>query len=221
MKNFLKTAASCPLFSGVEVTELEALLNCLGTSTESFYKGEVIMSEGDPARCLGIVISGSVQIVRTDYSGNRSIMTRLGPSDIFAEAFACADVPAMPVSAVAAADAEVMLINARRIMQPCCSACTFHNRLIFNLMKLLATKNLMCHEKLDVTSKRSTREKLMAYLSLQAKSAGSASFVIPYNRQELADYLEVDRSGLSAEISRLRREGVLECVKNRFTLLSE
>ncbi len=221
MKNFLKTAANCPLFSGVENGELEALLDCLGASMESFARGEAVISEGDPACCLGIVIAGGVQVVRTDYYGNRSIMTRLGPTAMFAEAFACADVAAMPVSVVATEDTDVMLIKARRIMQPCCNACTFHNRLIFNLMKLLAAKNLMCHEKLEVTSKRSTREKLMTYLMLQAKSAHSASFVIPYDRQELADYLEVDRSGLSAEISRLRKDGVLECDKNRFTLLSE
>lgn len=215
----MKDLAACPLFDGIGDAELDALLDCLGARTRCFNKGEVILSEGDPARSLGIVLRGSAQVVREDYYGNRSIMTRLGPADLFAEAFACAGVPVLPVSVVAVETCQVLLIDAQRITQPCARACGFHSRFLYNMVRLLAKKNLICNQKIEVTSRRTTREKLMAYLMLQAKNARSSSFTIPFDRQELADYLEVDRSGLSVEIGKLRREGVLECDRSRFTLL--
>ena len=124
----------------------------------------------------------------------------------------------MPVDVVAAENTEILLIDAVKAMQPCSASCAFHQQFVRNLLKVVASKNLALRRKIEITSRRSTREKLMAFLLLQAKRTGSTSFSIPYDRQELADYLEVDRSGLSAEISKLRKEGVLECRKNRFTL---
>jgi len=125
----------------------------------------------------------------------------------------------MPVNVTASEDSEVLMIDAWRITHSCENACGFHHQLIYNMMRILAVKNLICNQKIEVVSQRSTRDKLMAYLMQQAQKHGSNQFEIPYDRQELADYLEVDRSGLSAEISRLRREGVLLCERNRFTLL--
>ena len=125
----------------------------------------------------------------------------------------------VPVSVVPDEDGHVMLLNSSRIVLRCASSCQMHDRVIFNLLRLVSSKNLMLHQKIDVTSKRTTREKLMAYLSWQAEKCGSRSFDIPFDRQALADYLEVDRSGLSSEIGKLRREGVLECEKNSFRLL--
>jgi len=218
MKNFLDILTSCPLFDGISPQELETMLSCLDARAAQYKKGETVLQEGDPAAGLGILLSGSVQVVRMDYYGNRSIIAKLGPADIFAEAFACADLPAMPVSVIAAENAQALLIEARRITETCHNACSFHNRLVHNLLRVLAAKNIACNRKIEITSKRSTREKLMTFLLMQAKNSGS-SFRIPYDRQELADYLEVDRSGLSAEISKLRREGVILCRKNEFTLL--
>jgi len=220
MKKFLNVLKICPLFSGIAEAEIEALMGCLQAKTEMVSRGEVILAEGDPANHVGIVLSGSVQVVREDYYGNRSMMAKLSAGDMFAEAFACAGVMAMPVNVIAAENAQVLLVDARRITQPCGAMCGFHHQLIYNMMRILAVKNLVCNQKIEVTSKRTTREKLMTYLMLQAKKQNSNSFSIPYDRQELADYLEVDRSGLSAEISKLRREGILNCEKNHFTLLA-
>lgn len=218
MKKFL---LRCPLFQGITEEELTGVLACLGAQTERFARGEAILTEGEPARRLGIILKGSAQVIREDYFGNRSIMTHLEPPDLFAEAFVCAGVRAMPLTVVALEDTEALMIDGERILHTCSNACDFHRQLIFNLMRILATKNLMCNQKIEITSKRSTRDKLMAYLMIQAKKNRSTRFEIPYDRQELADYLEVDRSGLSAEISKLRREGVLECRKNHFELLME
>ena len=219
-KNF-DLPVHCPLFAGIESGQLSAMLGCLGAARRRCLRGEMILAEGDAAGSLGIILQGSAEVVREDYYGNRSIMTRLGKGDMFAEAFACAGIAEMPVSVVALEESEVLLIDAKCIMSPCCNACGFHNQLIYNLMRILATKNLLCNQKIEVTSKRSTREKLMTYLMIQAKHAGSSTFSIPFDRQSLADYLEVERSGLSAEISKLRKEGVLECEKNNFTILHE
>lgn len=218
MQKNLDILALCPLFFKIRQEDMGAMLSCLGGRQRTFSKGETVLGEGAPADIIGVVLSGTVQVVREDYFGNRSMMAKLGPADLFAEAFALAGVEGMPVNVVAAENCEVMLIDVSRISRPCAKACGFHQQMIYNLMRILAMKNLACNQKIEVTSKRSTREKLMAYLLIQAKRAKSSSFIIPFDRQELADYLEVDRSGLSSEIGKLRREGVLDCEKNRFTI---
>ncbi|MBQ8397244.1 MAG: Crp/Fnr family transcriptional regulator [Clostridia bacterium] len=219
MKKYLKLLQRCPLFAQIGADDLLRMLGCLGAKIEVFDKKYTIFAEGSPAKYIGILLSGTAQVVRIDYYGNRSILTELEPTDVFGEAFACAEVPAIPVTVIANEPSEVMLIDCSHILHTCSNHCGFHQQLIFNLMKDLANKTLIFHQKAEITSKRSTREKLMAYLMLQAQKAGSNSFEIPFDRQELADYLEVDRSGLSAEISRMRREGIIESDKKRFTLL--
>lgn len=221
MKKYLEILALCPLFDGISPQNISAMASCLGTRYVRFAKGKVIFAEGDPARQMGLLLSGSAQIVKEDFYGKRTIVARIEPAEMFGESFACAQLAAIPVSVVAAEDSEVLLMDCQRLLTVCSNSCEFHNRLIFNLLKVVATKNLMFNQKIEITSKRTTREKLMTYLNLQAKQHGSNSFTIPYDRQELADYLEVDRSGLSAEISKLRREGVLTSDRTHFTLLKD
>lgn len=218
MKNYLDVLQKCPLFAQIEEENLLRMLVCLGARVESFDKKYTIIAEGNPAKYIGIVLSGSVQIIRIDYYGNRSILSEIGVSEVFAEAFACAEVPSIPVTVIANEPCDIMLIDCGHILHTCSNNCGFHQQLIFNLMKDLATKTIMFHQKIEITSKRSTREKLLTYLMFQAQKAGKNRFQIPFDRQELADYLEVDRSGLSAEISRLRKEGVLESDRNEFIL---
>ena len=219
MKKYFDVLRKCPLFAQIEEENLLRMLVCLGAKVEAFDKKYTIIAEGNPAKYIGIVLSGSVQIVRIDYYGNRSILTESGTSEVFGEAFACAEVPAIPVTVIANEPCEIMLLDCAHILHTCSNNCGFHQQLIFNLMKDLATKTILFHQKIEITSKRSTREKLMTYLMFQAKKVGANRFQIPFDRQELADYLEVDRSGLSAEISKLRKEGVLESDKNEFVLL--
>ena len=219
MEKYIEILEKCPLFEGIKREDLMRMLSCLGARVENFDKRYTIFAEGRPLKAIGIVLSGSVQVERVDIYGNRSILTKAHPTELFGEAFACAGVGAMPVSIVASEPCEIMLINCDHILHTCSNNCGFHQQLIYNLMKDLARKALQIHQKLEVTSKKTTRDKLMEYLMIMAKKNGSNSFDIPYDRQELADYLEVDRSGLSAEISKLRQEGVLESRKKRFVLL--
>ncbi len=219
MKDFNEILERCPLFEGIHMEDLSAMLGCIGGKILCVSKGQSVCREGDPATQVGMVLTGAVRMEREDYYGNRSIVAHIGPAELFGETYACAGILSLPISVVADVDSKVLLMECRRITTTCSSACAFHNRIIFNLLKLVANKNLIFDQKIQITSKRTTREKLMAYLISQAKLHGSNSFTIPYDRQELADYLEVDRSGLSVEISKLRREGVIDSEKSSFTLL--
>ena len=219
MTDFFDILRECPLFDRIGDESLKEMLGCLNAKERSYKKGDAVFAEGDKAKYLGIVLEGSVQLVRVDYYGNRSILANIEPPQLFGEAFACAGLKSLPVDAVAAADTKILLLDAQRIARPCGNACPCHGQTILNLLHIVAKKNLVLHQKIEITSKRSTREKLMTYLLLQAKNAKSHTFTVPYDRQELADYLEVDRSGLSAEISKLRNEKVLECRRSTFTLL--
>ena len=219
MDKYLPILQMCPLFDGIAPEDISGMMGCIGGKLRQAEKGEFIFTEGDSTAFVGIVLHGGVDLIREDFYGNRSIVASVGPRQLFGESYAFAQAQQLPVSVVANEESVLLLLDSRRITTCCSNACAFHNQLIFNLLRLVATKNLLLHQKIHVTSKRSTREKLMAYLLIQAKQQGSNDLEIPYDRQALADYLDVDRSGLSAEISKLRREGVLESVKNKFRLL--
>ena len=218
MEKYFDVLGGCPLFEGIDRRDYSVMLGCLGARIMGFGKGQEIFSEGDEAVYIGIVLSGAVQIVKEDYYGNRSIVDRMEPGELFGESFACVGEP-LPVNVVAEESCEIMLLGSRRISTSCAKACGFHSKLIYNLLRVVSRRNLVFNRKLEILSRRTTREKLMTYLLSQAKQMGSNTFTIPFDRQALADYLEVDRSGLSAEISKLRKEGVLESEKNTFTLL--
>lgn len=218
MKNF-ELLKKCPLFQKIEEKELSAMLNCLNARTLTLTKNETIFQEGNKATYVGLVLSGSVQIVQDDFYGNRSIIAVIRPPQLFAEAFACANVELMPVSVIAECPSEIMLIDCKRILSTCTNTCVFHQQLINNLLRIVASKNLLLQQKIEVMSQRTTRDKLMTYLMSQAKLRNSSEFTIPYDRQALADYLGVERSALSAEIGKLRKEGVLESTRSHFRLL--
>ena len=218
MEKYFSVLSRCALFAGIDPADISGLLACLGASVRKITKNQYILSEGDPAAFVAILLSGSAQIINQDIYGNRSILSKIMPGELFGESFACSGVQALPVSVVATEDSEVMLIDCRRITTSCSNACGFHNQMIYNLLQSVAIRNLEFHRKLDIVSKRTTREKLMAYLLAEAKRAGSNSFTIPYDRQALADYLNVERSAMSAELSRLQKDGILRTNRSHFTL---
>ena len=210
-----------PLFQGISPEELKSMLGCLQARETQAKKGAPIFLEGDPAGFIGIVLEGAVRIVRDDYYGERTLLAQAEPGDIFAEAYACADVETMPISGYAAADSRVLLLSCRKMLTVCTNACRFHNRLVKNLLQVVARKNLLLSQKIQFMSQKTTREKLMAYLLDQAKQQGSLEFTIPFDRQTLADYLGVERSAMSAELGKLRRDGVLETTGSHFRLIRE
>jgi len=211
LDNFIGVLKKCPLFFGIGDNELLRTTKRLGARIVNVRKEQTVMSEGELPTYVGIVLSGAVRIVREDYYGNRSILAELSPPHIFAESFVCAGAARLPVSVSAAADGSVMLLDGKKVLSD--------GRLAGNLLKISAEKNMLLNRKIEIISKRTIREKLMTYLSYQAAEQRSDKFTIPYDRQALADYLETERSALSAEISRLRRDGIIECKRNRFKIL--
>ena len=219
MKEYLTVLEKCPLFDGLTGEEILTMLHCLNARKRSVEKDALLFREGDPADTAGVVLSGAVRVLREDYFGNRTVLGQLEPGELFGETFACAGVNALPVSVAAVQPSEVLLLDVRRVLTVCSHACTFHSRLIRNLVQAVAQKNLFLNQKLDITGRRTTREKLMAYLLRQAKEAGSPRFTIPFDRQALADYLGVERSAMSAELSAMQKEGILKTQRSRFELL--
>jgi CRP-like cAMP-binding protein len=219
LKKYISSLINCSLFEKISLFELESLLDCLSAWKKSYEKDSVIFSSGEEIRAVGILLSGEVHIVEYDFWGNRSIMSGIQSGELFGEALAGGEVKKSPVTVMAAEDSEVLFINYKKIITTCSSACKYHTRLIENMLKNIAEKNLMLMEKLKLITHRTTREKLLSYLSIQARQAKSASFELPFNRQELADYLSIDRSAMTTELGRLREEGIVEFHKNTFKLL--
>ncbi len=206
------------LFSGIEGAERESLMGCLQAVGRRFKKGELVLAAGDKPS-VGLVREGVVQVIAEDPMGNRTIIGRMEEGDMFGEAFACAGAEKLPFSVEASADCDILLIDVARIVVTCPAACPFHTRLIENLMAVLARKNILLGTKIRHLSRRSTRDKLLSYLSDRAREVGAREFNVPFNRQEMADYLCVDRSAMSAELSKLKAEGILDYNKNQFTFL--
>ena len=220
MEEYFDILSQCPLFAGISRQEMGLMLNCLGGKITCIAKGKPVFLEGNPARFVGVVLSGTVQIVRDDYYGNRSVLTVVSPGGLFGEAFACAGVETLPVSAIALQNCAVLLLDCKRVLTGCSNACPFHSRLVRNLLQGIARKNLMLTSKIRCMSQKTTQEKLMEFLLEQAKQHDSAEFVIPYDRQALADYLGVERSAMSAEISKLKKAGRIDCSGSRFRVLT-
>ena len=219
MEEYFDILSQCPLFTGISQEELKSMLGCLDGKISHIAKGSPVFLEGDRAEFVGVVLSGKVQILRTDFYGNRSVLTVVSPGGLFGEAFACAGVETLPVSAMALENAGVLLLDCRRVLTSCPNACPFHKKLVQNLLRGIAQKNLILTQKIRCMSQKTTQEKLMEFLLEQAKQHGRAEFVIPYDRQALADYLGVERSAMSAEISKLKKAGRIDCSGSRFRVL--
>ncbi len=219
MEKYFEILKTCPLFKAVEPCHYEKMLRCFGARVVTVKKNAAVFHEGQPASRVGIVLSGAVQTVQDDYLGNHSILSMAVPGELFGEGFACAQVDALPVSIIATTDSQLMLIDCSHIMTMCRNACPFHNQMIRNLLHSVAQSNLRLNQKIEILSKRTTREKVMAYLLSEAKLQGSNDFSIPYDRQELADYLGVERSAMSTVIGKLRTDGFIEVNRRHFRLI--
>ncbi len=209
---------SVSLFHDIAPDDLSSMLQCLGAKEVSYRKGEHILSAGEKPENIGIVLSGQVHIVKEDMDGKRSLLASLAAADIFAEAFCSAGIAESPVTVLAASDADVMLLGFSRILQSCPNSCRFHQKLIANMLKVISQKIIYLQSHMEIVRARSVRAKVLSFLNGNAKKRGEP-FTIPLNREEMADYLCVERSALSHELMRMKRDGMIEYSKNRFTLL--
>ncbi len=213
-------SARIALFKGISENELSDMLQCLGAIEKSYKKGSFILMAGDPLHHVGIMLSGQATVFKSDLLGSRTVLGALGPSQLFAETFVCAGVKTSPVNVEAAADTSVLLLAFDRILHTCTACCAHHSALIHNMLRIVAQKNLALSEKLDHMARKTTRQKIASYLIDQATRAGGRRFEIALDRQALADYLSVNRSALSRELSRMNEEGAVDYQRNSFYIRS-
>ena len=210
--------AGTRLFPGIREHEIEAMLTCLSAEERTYGKDAYIYRAGDVTGRLGVVMEGAVNIIKDDVWGNRKIIENIGGGQIFGETYACLKGEPLMVDVQASERSRILFMDVNRILTTCSSSCDFHNRLIRSLMYVLAGKNLMLTKKMDIITPKSLRERVMVYLSQESVKQGCRTVTVPFNRQQMADYLSVDRSALSAELSRMQRDGVISYEKNRFTI---
>ena len=218
MKEFFPVLHMAALFSGISDDELAVMLSYLGARIDTFPKGARLLRAGESVEEVGLVLAGSALVVQEDIWGNRSILSKIGPGQTFAEGVACAPGSVLYVSVEAESAVTVMFLHISRVLSVCPSACSHHSQIIRNLLGELSEKNLRLIEKLTHMGQRTTRAKLMSYFSAEALRRGGFEFDIPVSRQQLADYLGVERSGLSVELGKMRDEGLLDFHKSHFLL---
>lgn len=219
MKKYFGILRKCALFAGADDEDIQSALGCIAPNVMKYSQGEMILRAGERAELIGLMLSGKACIFQEDILGNRNIISQVFKGNLYAEAFALREDNMLSVNVQAEEDCCIMLFDARRILTLCPSACRYHVNLIKNILADLAQKNAVLTEKVSHISQRTTRRKLLSYLSAEARRAGSVDFTIPFDRQQLADYLSVDRSAMSAELSKLKSEGLISYHKNKFTLL--
>ncbi len=218
MQKYFKLLKRVTIFENIEEGQLSNLLGCLGAKVQVYSKNDIILLVDSKIASVGIILAGSAQIVKEDVMGNRTIMSELSEGDMFGEAFACAGVDKIPVTVLTTTGCEVLFIQFNRIVTTCSSSCSFHTTLIKNMLQLIAQKNILLNNRMDILSQRTTREKLITYLAAIMKKSGKNKFKIPFTRDELADFLCVNRSALSRELSSMREENLLTFHKNEFEI---
>lgn len=218
MKKYLNILKKSQLFSGVTEDEIEAMLDCLSAELRTYQKGSYVLHQGEYLQHITVLVAGSLLIQKDDFWGNRSIVNKIGVGEMFGEAYVAPGSEALLNDVIATEDSAIIFFDVHKILTACSSACRFHSMVIQNLFYAISVKNRSLVQKLGHMSKRTTREKLLSYLSEQAKKQGVSSFEIPFNRQQLADFLSVDRSAMSNELCKLRDEGLLSFERNRFQL---
>ena len=218
MDYFVKNIRS-PLFAGIAPENMEGVLGCIGYHVRGYAKGELIALEQENIHHVGVVLSGAVDMVKEDLWGNRTMLARTYPQDIFGETFACGEDSLSMVTFGAAEDSSVLFLPFGRVMHTCSHTCVFHQTLVENMVRLIAGKNRELMRKVEVVSKKTLREKILTYLSIQAQTQRTNSFEIPLRRGEWAEYLCADRSALTRELAKMKEEGLIDYRKNYFEIL--
>lgn len=209
------------IFKDINEIEIEALLKCVDNYRKTFKKGQIIFREGEPTAYMGLVISGSAVIERSDLWGNNTVLGIVGAGGVFAETYAILPDEPLMINVYANEASEVLFLKARDLLTTCEKACNFHQQLIINLIQLASMKNLNLSRKVLHTGPKTIRARLLSFFSQWVKKEKSLSFTIPYNRQQMADYLSVDRSAMSNELSKMQREGIISYKKNKFKIIDK
>ena len=218
MKSILDKVQS-PLFDGLSPEDRRAIMGCVGYHIHSYKKGQTVVFEDDHVRHIGILLSGCVDMIKEDIWGNKTLLLRIRKDGLFGESFACCEDNTSIVSFVVSQDAQIIFMPFDRVMHSCSMSCSFHHQLLENMVKIIAGKNRDLMRKIEVVSKKTLREKILAYLSLQAQAQDSQVFEIPLGRVEWAEYLCANRSALTRELAKMQEEGLIRYQQNFFEIL--
>lgn len=219
MKKYIPILKRTQMFAGLGEEEIESMLSCLGARLKAYKKGEYVLRRGERLNDITILAEGKLHIQKDDYWGNRSILGLITQGEMFGEAYVAPESSTLLNDVIAVEDSAVIFFDVKRVITTCSSACRFHAMVVQNMFFAISEKNRKLVQKLGHMSGRTTREKLISYLSEEAEKQKSSSFAIPFNRQQLADFLSVDRSAMSNELCKMRNDGLLEFNKNQFRLL--
>ena len=211
--------SDAPLFRGIPAEEVDAMLPCLGASRRAYRRGERVMRAGQVTTRVGVLLEGRLHVEMPDAWGNVSVLESVGPGEPFAVAYACGKEGVLDVDVVADADSTVATLEAARVLHPCERQCACHGALVRNLLMSMANKNIAMNRRAMAMAPKTVRGKILSYLSVQQTVAGMSEFAIPFTQEKLASYLGVDRSTLSAELSSLRKEGVIDYKGRTFRLM--
>ena len=212
-------AVQTPLFDGIEKENMDAMLGCTGYHIGTYQKGQVVILEEEHIHHVGIVLSGTVDMIKEDVWGNKTLLARMGKNELFGETFACGDDNRSVVTFTVPEDTYILFIPFHRMMHTCTNACVFHQKLVENMVRIIANKNRDLMRKVEIISKKTLREKILTYLSVQAQAQNARYFEIPLGRTELATYLCADRTALARELSSMRADGLIDFDKNMFRIL--
>lgn len=219
MQTYKKQLLGHPLFEGIKEESLSAMLACLGGYLKTYEKGEIIFLSEEPVRSVGIVIHGRIRMTKEYDNGDVSMLMNIEQGELLGETFACGSFLHSKVVFQAAASSEVLFLPFHKVIHTCNMTCGFHHRLIENMVRLISDKNVQLIEKMEATSRKSLRDKILTYLFNQAEKHDSCEFEIPLRRGELAEYLCADRSALTRELSHMREDGLIVFQKNRFRIV--
>jgi len=219
LKNFLPILRNNPFFKGLTDHEILSILHCVNATVISKERDSYIFRAGDSTKVMGLVVSGCVLVMQEDLWGHRNILSKCHVGDFFGEPYAASPGAVLNISVVADENCEIIFLNIQRLLVTCPTACEHHQKLIRNLVSVLANKILLLNNKITHVGKRTTRDKVLSYLSAESLRHSSLSFDIPFDRQQLADYLCIDRAAMSTEISKLQKEGFIKTNRNHFELM--
>lgn len=219
MKDYIDDISQFSLFSGIKTEDLTPMLRCLGSYNRNYKKGEFIFLSNEPIQSVGIVLKGTIHMIKEDIWGNKTILSFIQKGELFGETFACGSQLKSTVTFYASTNCKVLYMPFQKVIHVCNMSCIFHHRLIENMVSLIADKNARLMEKIEIISKKTLREKILTYISLQSQLHKSSCFKIPLGRVELADYLCADRSALTRELNNMKNEGIINFEKNYFCLL--
>ena len=218
MQNYYNQIKNSPIFFGMKEDELKGLLECFNARIRNYDEGEVIIRQGDIINNIYLILEGSVNIEKDSYWGRRIIVSRLGVNNNIALSFVASKNITSGIDAIAIGKTKLLILNYEKCTSMCQNACTRHKVLINNLFEILSKENIELLQKIENISQKTIREKLLTYFSNEARKNKSNIFEIPFNRQDLADYLNIDRSAMSFELSKMQKEGLIKFEKNKFIL---